>query len=87
MLSNNIHNCQKKISDLIAQNMNFHLIFTEQGIWCILEPCVRQVNLYGLWVPAFAGRVREPILLCVRVWVKLAAGWERIVLGAGGRGL
>jgi len=38
----------------------------------MLESCTGQVNPHGLWVPAFAGRVREPPLLCV--WVELAVG-------------
>jgi len=37
----------------------------------------------GALVAAFAERAREPTLLCVRVRVELAAGRERVVLGAG----
>jgi len=32
----------------------------------ILESCARWVNLHGLQVPAFAGQVWEPALLCVQ---------------------
>jgi len=38
-----------------------------------LESCARRVNPHGLQVPAFAGWVWEPALLCVRV--ELAARW------------
>ena len=34
---------------------------------CVLESCAGRVNPRGLRVPAFAGRVRGPALLCVRV--------------------
>ena len=44
---------------------------------CLVESCAGRVNPRGLRVPAFAGRVREPALLCVRVWVVLAAGAGR----------
>jgi len=50
-------------------------------IVCVVESCVGRVNLCGLRVPAFAERVREPVLLCVRV--ELAAGQVWVVLGAG----
>jgi len=36
-------------------------------VQCKLESCARRVNPRGLRVPAFAERVREPALLCVRV--------------------
>ena len=42
---------------------------------CVLESCAGRVNPRGLRVPAFAGRVRGPALLCVRVRVELAVGW------------
>jgi len=38
-----------------------------------IESCAGLINPRGLRVPAFAGRVREPALLCVRVRVELAA--------------
>ena len=41
---------------------------------CVLESCAGRVNPRGLRVPAFAGRVRGPALLCVRVRVELAVG-------------
>jgi len=32
-----------------------------------LESCAGRVDQRGLWVPAFAGRVRDPALFCVRM--------------------
>jgi len=37
------------------------------SIVSILESCAGRVDPRGLRVPAFAGRVREPALRCVRV--------------------
>ena len=48
-----------------------------------IESCAGRVNPCGLRVPAFAGRVWEPPLLCVRVRVELAAGRARGELAAG----
>ena len=42
-----------------------------------VESCAGRVNPRGLRVPAFAGRAREPALLCVRARVELAAGAGR----------
>ena len=33
---------------------------------CRIESCAERVNPRGLRVPAFAGQVREPVLLCIR---------------------
>jgi len=43
-----------------------------------VESCAGRVNPRGLRAPAFAGRVREAALLCVRVRVEFAAGWVRV---------
>jgi len=53
------------------------------GLGHQLETCTGWVNPRGLWVTLFAGQVWEPALLCVRVWVELAAGREQVVLGVG----
>jgi len=49
----------------------------------LVEPCTGRFDPRGLWEPAFVGRMREAVLLRVRVPVELAAGRERVVLGAG----
>jgi len=53
-----------------------HIISIIIPIWCLLysfdrpdcriEFCEERVNPRGLRVPSFAGRVREPVLVCVR---------------------
>jgi len=50
-------------------------------VW-LIESCAGRVNPHGLRVPAFAGREREPALLCVRV-----RGGCGLNLLRGGRGM
>jgi len=54
---------------------------------CLLESCAGRVNPRGLRVPAFAGRVQEPALLCVRGGLNLLRGGLYLVRVWGGRKL
>jgi len=60
---------------------SFHTVYNK-----VVKSCAGRVNPRGLRIPAFAERVREPALLCVRVRVELAAGRVRVVLGCCGCG-
>jgi len=43
----------------------------------VVESCAGRVNPHALRVPAFAGRVREPVDICVRLRAKFSAGRVR----------
>jgi len=73
-----------KLSDVVSA-----LPIAKPGA-CVPESCAGRVNPRRLRVPAFAGRVREPALHCVRVrgGLNLLRGWCRLYLlrVRGGRG-